>query len=60
MKPYMNGKNLSKKIFECFTIIEASKEALIKSKGVITCVSSICGIETINNNQLHIQFQNLP
>ena len=42
-------KSFQENFLSASTIIEASKEALIKSKGVITCVSSICGIETIIN-----------
>ena len=33
-------------------IIESSKENLVKTKGSIVCISSICGLETIDNAPL--------
>ena len=39
-------------LWSATNIIEASKDYLIKTKGNIICISSICGIETIENAPL--------
>ncbi len=39
-------------MWSCTNIIEASKSLLISSKGVIVCISSICGLDVVPNAPL--------
>lgn len=48
LENYLEWENMFKKNFQSATnIIEESKNFLSCSKGVILCISSICGIETV-------------
>ena len=40
-------KSLEKNFFSATNVIEESKKYLVRSKGVIICISSICGLEYI-------------